>query len=293
MTTADNAPEPQDLPEGQAPPSPEDSGPETDADAREREIQRRLTQSGREAAEARRQAAAAQQVLAAQTQQIGELQASIKLLTANLSERDRQAAQQQQAALEAELQSLPPADRLERRIGMLQDQVNQLRTAAPPAQPAQQRTPAPQPPTVQQRAPTDEERAAYMEKRVREIIQEASTEFGVTVNLDQIPDGDWESEDTFYRSVMKQAAQASTGGNGMPAKKTAETPAQMRERIRQEERDRLGVNSPTAPRAAPASSSRKKAASEEDVRAAAQGYDSKLGPKANIARMKELRATMG
>jgi hypothetical protein len=29
------------------------------------------------------------------------------------------------------------------------------------------------------------------------------------------------------------------------------------------------------------------------VRAAAQGYDSKLGPKANIARMKELRATMG
>lgn len=294
MTTADNAPDDQQLPEGQAPPSPEPSGPETDADAREREIQRRLTQSGREAAEARRQAAAAQAALASQTQQIGELQASIHLLTANLSERDRQAAEQHQAQIEAELQSLPPADRLERRIGMLQDQVNQLRTAAPQARPAQPTPPAPQPqqPQPVQRAPTDEERAQYMERRVREIIQEANTEFGVAVDLEQIPDGDWESEDTFYRSVMKQAAQASTGGNGVPTKKSAETPAQMRDRIRQEERDRLGVNSPTAPRAAPASA-RKKVADETEVRAAAQTYDSRLGPKANIAKMKELRATMG
>lgn len=294
MTTADNAPEPEDLPEGQAPPSPEDSGPETDADAREREIQRRLTQSGREAAEARRQAQAAQAQLAAQNTQIGELQANIHLLVANMSERDKKDQAQQQAAMEAELASLPPADRLERRINMLQGQMEQLRTAAPQAQPAQQ-TPPVQPPQQAQRQaqPSDQERADYMEKRVREIVQEANTEFGVAVNLDAIPDGDWESEETFYRSVMKQAAQASTGGDTVAQKKTAETPAQMRERIRQEERERLGANSPAAPRAAPASSSRKKVVSEQDVRGAVQTYDSKLGPKANIKKMQELRASMG
>jgi len=290
VTTADNAPDQQDLPEGQAPPSLEASGPETDADAREREIQRRLTQSGREAAEARRQAAAAQEVLRAQTQQIGQLQASIQLLTAQASSQQQLEAQRQQAQMEAELASLPPADRLDRRMTMLQTQLDQLRTAAPQAQPAQPRAPAPQTPPVQ-RDPSDQERADYMEKRVREIVTEAQQSFGVTIDLDAVPDGDWESEDTFYRSVMKQAAQASTGGNAVP-KKQAETPAQMRDRIRQEERERLGVNSPAAPRAAP-SSSRKKTADEADVRAAAQSYDSKLGPKANVKRMQELRATMG
>jgi len=290
MTTADNAAE-QEIPEGQAPPSPEDSAPETDAAAREREIQRRLTQSGREAAEARRQAASAQAVLAAQTQQIGELQANLQLLTASLTERDKRDAAQQQAAMEAELQSLPPADRLDRRISMLQDQVNQLRTAAPQAQPAQPKPPAPQPQSTVQQQATPQQQSEYMERRVREIIQEATDSFGVTVDLDAIPDGDWESEDTFYRSVMKQAAQASTGGNNVPKTK-AETPAQMRDRIRQEERERLGVNSPAAPRAAP-SSARKQAATEEDVRAAAQNYSSAHGPKANIAKMKELRASMG
>lgn len=131
-----------------------------------------------------------------------------------------------------------------------------------------------------------------MERRVKEIVQEAQSEFGVAVNLDQIPDGDWEAEESFYRSVMKQAAQSSrTGGESVPDKK-AETPAQMRDRIRQEERDKLGVNSPSTARATP-TSSRKKAASEEDVRAAAQGYDSRLGPKANLKKLQELRASMG
>ena len=281
----DNAPE-QEIPAGQeAPPAQEDSGPETEADAREREIQRRLTQQGRENAELRRQVQAAQQ---ASLNQINELQSTVRLLAEKASADQRAQADAQQRQLEAELASLPPADRLERRIEILQGQINTLRQpAVQPAQPVQQQRPP------AQREPTDDERAAYMEKRVREIISEANTEFGVTVNLDQIPDQDWESEETFYRSVMKQAAQGSrNGGEQMPTRK-AETPAQMRDRIRQEERERLGANSPAAPRSAPAASSRKKSATEEDVRGAAQAYDSKLGPKANIKRMQELRNTMG
>jgi hypothetical protein len=132
-----------------------------------------------------------------------------------------------------------------------------------------------------------------MERRVREIVAEAKDTFGVQVNLDDVPDADWDSEDTFYRSVMKQAALSarSNGGESMPRQAAAETPAQMRDRIRQEERERLGVNSPAAPRATPAG--RKKTPTAEEVRAGVQSYDSKLGPKANVARLKELRSGMG
>ena len=287
-TPQDNAPDLETTSGQEAPPEQDGgSGPETEADAREREIQRRLTQQGRENAELRRQMQAAQQ---ASVNQINELQSTVRLLAEKASADQRAQAEAQQRQFEAELASLPPADRLERRIEILQGQINTLRQ--PAVQPAQ---PVPQQHPPAQREPTDDERAAYMEKRVREIVAEASTEFGVSVNLDQIPDGDWESEETFYRSVMKQAAQSSRTGGGneaMPAKK-AETPAQMRDRIRQEERERLGANSPAAPRAASATSSRKKAADEADVRAAAQAYDSKLGPKANLKRMQELRSTMG
>ena len=241
---ADNAPEPE-APAGQeAPPAQDGSGPETEAEQREREIQRRLTQSGREAADARRAAAAAQAQLANQNQQLGELQATVRLLTEQASTQQRQAAEALQRQIEAELASLPPADRLERKIELLQGQVTQMQTAGAQRQPVQQ-----QPPPAPRQA-TDDERAQYMEKRVREIIGEAQTSFGVSVNLDQIPDGDWESEETFYKSVMKQAAiQSRDGGTTEDmAQKKAETPAQMRDRIRQEERDKLGVNSPAAPR---------------------------------------------
>lgn len=284
--TADNAPEQQDLPSGQAPPEPEDSGPETAAD-REREVQRHLSQQGRELADARRQVAAANAAAAAQANKIGELEAGIRLLSENLTQRDQREAQARAQQIEAELASLPPADRLERKIELLQGQITDMRTAAPQARPAQQpAAPAPQ------RQPTDQERSQYMERRVREILAEAQQEFGAAPAVADIPDDAWESEETFYRSVMKQAAVAARNGGPVAQKKQdAETPAQMRERIRQEERERLGANSPTAPRSAPAN--RRKTASEADVRAAVQTYDSRLGPKANIEKMKQLRESMG
>jgi hypothetical protein len=283
---ADNAPVQDDLPSGQAPPEPESTGPETEAE-REREIQRHLSQQGRELADARRQVAAANAAAAAQANKIGELEAGIRLLSENLTQRDQREAQARAQQIEAELASLPPADRLERKIELLQGQITDLRTAAPQAQPAQ-RQPAPAP----QRQATDQERSAYMEQRVREILGEAQQTFGVAPSVQDIPDADWESEETFYKSVMKQAAlTARNGGPVAQKKQDAETPAQMRERIRQEERERLGVTSPTAPRSAPAN--KRKAATDSDVRAAAQTYDSRLGPKANIKKLQELRESMG
>jgi hypothetical protein len=278
---ADNAPEEQELPAGQAPPAAEPSSPETEAEQRERQIQQRLSQQGRELADARRFSQQASQALSAQTSRIAELERGIQILTANATDQARrqQAAQQQQ--LEAELANLPPQDRLERKIELLQQQMTGMQTAARQPQPVQQ----PQQP-VQQREPTDEERTAYMERRVREIVGEAQQRYGTQVSLDNVPDGAWESEESFYRAVMQQAA-----GGDVATKKKPETTAQMRDRIRQEERERLGVNSPTAPRSA--STTRRKAATEDDVRAAAQTYDSKLGPKANVERMRKLRESMG
>lgn len=291
MATADNAAEFEDLPAGQTPPAQEDSAPETEAD-REREIQRRLTQSGREAAEARRQAQQAQAQLANQNAQIGELQAGIRLLAANLSARDQREAEVRQQQQQAELERLPPADRLARQIQLLQGEVRDLRAAGAQRQPAQQSTPNP----PQQQAPaqheaTDDERREYMNRRVTEIVDEAEREFGVRPNLDEIPDAAWDAEETFYREVMRQAARSGQGGTAVAPPKKDETPAQMRERIRQEEREKLGATSPNGAR--PASTRRGKAASADEVRAAAQTYDSKAGPKANIARMQKLRDTMG
>lgn len=290
MTTADNAAEDQNLPAGQTPSAPEDSTPETEAD-REREIQRRLSMQGREAAEARRQAQQAQAQLAGQTQQIGELQAGIRLLAANLTERDRRDAEARQQQQQAELERLPPADRLARQIQLLQSEVHDLRTAGAQRQPAQPTPPpAPQQQALAQTGANDDERRQYMERRVQEIVTEAETEFGARPNLDEIPDAAWDTEETFYREVMKQAARAGQGGTAVATNKD-ETPAQMRERIRQEEREKLGATAPNGAR--PAATRRGKAAGADEVRAAAQSYDSKLGPKANIARMQKLRDTMG
>lgn len=292
--TADNADEQQELPEDQAPSSAESASPETVAADREREIQRHLSQQGRELAEARRRAEAATQVASAQAGRIGELEANIRLMAEHLNEQQRQQAQARQAQMEAELASLPPQDRLERKLDLLQGQVNDMRTAVHPAQPAraQPAPPAPQPPpgAGQQQ---QEDPAQYMERRVKEIQAEAQEEFGVLVTADEIPDDAWGNEDAFYKSVMKlAAAKGRNGGDNMPKAKAAETQEQMRDRIRREEREKLGVNAPAAARATPASG-RKKTATDADVRAQVQSYNSASGPKGNIAKLKELRESMG
>ena len=230
--------------------------------------------------------------MSAQTAKLAELDAGIRLLTANLGERDKRDAERRQQEIRAELASLPPADRLQRQIELLQGQIDDMRTAAPSAQPAPV-APAPAQQPVQQprRQATDDERRAYMERRVQEIVQEAERTYGVRPDLDQIPDDQWGSEDAFYQAAMRQA-QSRAGGNNVASKSQGETPAQMRDRIRQEEREKLGATSPSSARPAN-SGGRRKAASADDVRTAAQSYDSRLGPKANIERMKKLRETMG
>jgi len=289
-TPADNAADVEQLPAApEAPAAQEDTAPETEADARERQIQLRLTQQGRELAAAHRQAEVATAASQAMATQIQEMRGYMVQMAKGLNEREQRDQAQRQQQMEAELASLPPADRMQRQIEMLQGQIRQMqqRPAVPPAQPAQPQRQQTQP----QRQATDDERRQYMEKRVQEIVSEAERTYGVRPNLDEIPDEDWGNETAFYSAAMRQA-QSRAGGNTVAPKPKDETPAQMRERIRQEEREKLGATSPASPRPA-ATGGRKKAASESDVRAAAQSYDSKAGPKANLERMKELRKSMG
>ena len=290
MTTEDL--DPSAIADQQSPPSPDAEGyeqatPEQDENERERELQRRLTQQGREAAEARRAATQAQQQANLLNNTVRELQSQVQLLTANLGEQQREDAARRQKELDNYLSTLPPEQRLDRKIEILGEQVKQLQTAATPSRPVQ---PAPLPPAAQQYAPSDAETLDYMRERAIQIVKEAEAEFGVRVDVSQLPDTDWDSEESFYRAVMKSAARGSQNGETMPKKPPAnETPQQMQQRIRREVEEQLGVSSPNGPRQ---SAPRGKRPTEDDVHALVNGYQSGKGPRANAAKLREMRERM-
>jgi hypothetical protein len=276
------------------PPSPPSDGsdqaaPEQDENERERELQRRLTQQGREAAAARTAAAQAQQQASVLNQNVQQLQSQVQLLTAHLNEQQRADAERQQKELENYLSTLPPEQRLDRRIDLLNEQVRQLQTAATPSRPVQ---PQPVPPqqVAPQFAPTDQQTLEYMRERAIAIVNEAEQEFGVKVDVGQLTDADWETEEAFYRAVIKRAA--SGNGEAVANKKPPanETPQQMQTRIRREVEESLGVSSPNGPRS---SAPRGRKPTEEDVHSLVNNYSSARGPKAAVAKMREMRERMG
>lgn len=265
---------------------------QTDENERERELQRRLTQQGREAAEARRAAAYAQQHAQALSGTVSELQAQVRLLTESMSEQQRVDSERKQQEMDAYLKTLPPEQRLDRKIEILGEQIKQLRTGATPSQPAQQQRPQQQP--QRQAAPQTDEAASveYMRQRAIQIVNEAQQEFGVKVDVGTLDDAAWESEDAFYRAVMRTAARDSqNGGTDVPRKPPAnETPQQMQQRIRQEIQEELGVSSPNGPRG---TARRTTKPSEADVHSLVNAYDSSKGPRANAAKLREMRERMG
>lgn len=274
----------------ETPPSPppdgsEQAAPEQDENERERELQRRLTQQGREAAAARQAAAQAQQQANLLNQSVRELQSQVQLLTANLGEQQREDAARKQQELDNYLATLPPEQRLDRKIEILGEQVRQLQTAATPSRPVQ-----PPPPQTQQPV-TDQQTLDYMRERAIQIVNEAEAEFGVKVDVSQMSDQEWETEEAFYKSVMRRAARGAQNGETMPKTPANETPQQMQARIRREVEEQLGVSSPNGPR--PAARANGKRPTEDDVRAQVNKYDSSKGPKANAAKLREMRERMG
>lgn len=278
---------------------PQDSGAGDQADQaqdeneRERELQRRLTQQGREAAEARRAAAYAQQHASALAGTVTELHAQVRLLTESMSEQQRQQAERQQRELDAYLKTLPPEQRLDRKIEILSEQIKQMRTAATPSRPAQPAPAAQQPqPQAPQQQYSEQESLEYMRQRAVQIVNEAQSEFGVKVDVSQFDDSAWETEESFYRAVMRSAAQQSqNGGTDVPKKPPAnETPQQMQQRIRREVEEQLGVSSPNGPKGTPRKTGKP---NEDDVKNLVSGYQSAKGPKAQVQKLREMRERMG
>src|SRR4029434_11188913 len=178
---------------------------------------------------------------------------------------------------------------LDRKIEILGQQIQQLRQAATPSRPSQPQQPQPQrqaaPP---QQSYSEQESLEYMRQRAIEIVGEAQREFGVQVDVSTFDDGAWESEESFYRAVMRTAARdAQNGGTDVPKKPPAnETPQQMQARIRREVEDQLGVSSPNGPKGTPRTTRKP---SEDDVKSLVNGYQSAKGPKAQTAISEERR----
>lgn len=280
----------------EAPPSPESDADgqadqAQDENERERELQRRLTQQGREAAEARRAAAYATQQSQTLQGTVTELQAQVRLLTESMSEQQRAAQIRQQQELDEYLKTLPPEQRLDRKIEILGEQIKQLqRPAATPSRPAPQQQPQTQ--AAPQQQYTEQDSVEYMRQRAVQIVGEAQAEFGVQVDVSQLDDAAWETEESFYRAVIKMAAQQSqNGGADVPKKPPAnETPQQMQQRIRREIQEELGVSSPNGPKGTPRKTAKP---TDSDVRTLVDGYQSAKGPKAQVAKLREMRERMG
>lgn len=255
---------------------------------RERELESRLRRQGSELAKT-------QQAAAAALAQLTDLQGVVTQLAATQSADKQAEAQRREQQREAYLASLPADERVAEKVRLLEEEVKTLKQPRADVPPARTRE---QPDQRHQETPQE-----YQLRRAREIVAEANTEFGVKMNqddLNSIPEEAWNDESTFYREVMRAAARRSKAegseegdvankSNTNKGKQTPKTEAEIRAEVRAEVREEMGVGSPATPKAA---ARRGKAPTEDDVRSAVQTYDSRQGPRANIARLRKLRENM-
>lgn len=279
----------------------------TDAESarREKELQDRLAAQGRTLAEVRRANEALQTQLAETSSAVAELRESMTAQQRAQDARD-------QAATEAWLDSLPEDQRTREELRMQRERVQRLeetlargRNDEAKPQPSGSR---PQP-SQQQETPQQ-----YQARRMREIIDSAQTRYGVTITRDEleaIPEEEWEQESAFTGAVFglaaskaakpatTQSTNAGQGDDDMANKDKSnattttgkETEADIEARVRRNVLRELGVSGAEAPRAA-ASRRNGPAPTSEEVKEATFDYNSRQGPKAQVARLKDMRSKM-
>lgn len=256
-------------------PGQDESEPEPQKTQHELELERRLTQQGREAADLRK----ANTALAGE---LSSLKTTVTQIAANQSADAQRESERREREREAYLATLPPADRAIAEIKLLRGELDTLkktRTDAPPARTASQQ---------------DEPDPEYTTRRAREIISRAQTRYGVTIDqtdMGNLPEDAWNSEDDFALAIadLARGKSGTTGESTVPKPKKDETPEEMETRIMHKVRQDLGVGSPASPRA---SGKPGKKPTESDVQAAVGAYDSRQGPRANVARLKAMREKM-
>jgi len=271
--------------EGQDTSGQEESSPLPQPSQRERELERRLTQQGRELAQSR-------QALTTITSKIGGLESSLTSLTDTLSARDQQEAERREREREAYLQTLPADQRALKKVELLEAELKSLRQSRTAAQPARTAT----------TPPSEDPDVAEMRRTAQGIVRRAQTRYGVTLtqaDFDDFPESAWEDEHVFHDAVYEIAEKKSrakprteegeedvAGRNGKGREEPEDADSRTRRIVRQE----MGVGSPAAPRAA---APKGKRPTEDDVKASVQSYNSSEGPRSNLKKLKEMRARMG
>jgi chromosome segregation ATPase len=253
---------------------------------REKELERRLRQQGQQLADLKR-------TNTQLSSDLTRINSTVTLLGENLTAQQREQDQRRQQQAQAYLDSLPEPQRLREEVRLANERVARLETTLSTRNAATAR------PSVVAPPPAQETPEQYFRRRGNEIIAEAGETYGVTLDrtaLESLEESDWDDERSFTRAINKLAARMSNGEEiSVPAKKTPskpETPAEMEARITESVKRSIGISSPASPRAA-GSGRRGAAPTSEDVAKTMETYDSRKGPKANLAKLREQRAQMG
>lgn len=237
----------------------------------------RLSEMGRDLATTRQQLDQTRQIALTQTQRTAAMEQQLAKVTSFLS------AQQVQA-LKARVAGMTPEQAKEELARMAEAQEQQLTQRQ-----AQRQAPQPQ--------PVQETPQQYAARRINEILATTSETFELEtpLTLEDLPQEALADEATFVRAARRAAKSRITGqGGSTPVAKPAETKtepktedinAQIQAGVKKALAE-MGVGGPASPR--PAAAGKPGNFTSDDVRGAAASYDSKLGPRANLERLRAL-----
>jgi hypothetical protein len=219
-------------------------------------------------------------------QQVQGLSETVQRLERQLNQLNQNFTAQQRQRMEEELNMLPPEERLEKRIEMMEARVAQ---ALRPAQP-----------TYPQAPPADIQ--AQIRARAMELLQVVNADYGLVGDemIDLTTPGlDFTTEARFVASAGKIAEQRVNATENeedtpVPAKKTtgavqpaAEDREALKNELKKEVMRELGISRPNSPAAAPAHSGGP--VTSEDFIKAAQSYDSRKGYGSVREQFKQLQ----
>ncbi len=225
MPENQSAPAPEERPAGTAPEgAPPAQAASPTAAEREKALQDRLTQAGRDRKAAEDRAAAMQ----ARLDQLSQGQAAI---TQHLTT-------QESAAEEQRIQMLPPVERAEAI-----------------ARRAERKAEAQG--TYLQQQIQRQEQVAYQDRRSRELIAQANAHFGLkgdnALTTDDLPAEAWTDERSFIAALNDRGG-ARVPRTAAPASAASASEESLEERVTKKVMQEMGVSRPLTPRAATASS---------------------------------------
>jgi hypothetical protein len=220
-------------------------------------------------------------------QQVQGLSETVQRLERQLNQLNQNFTAQQRQRMEEELSMLPPEERLEKRIEMMEARVAQALQPARPSYP---------------QAPPADDIQARIRARAMELLQVVNADYGLVGDemIDLTTPGlDFTTEARFVASAGKIAEQRVNATENeedtpVPAKKTtgavqptAEDREALKNELKKEVMRELGISRPNSPAAAPARSGGP--VTSEDFIKVAQSYDSRKGYGSVREQFKQLQ----